>query len=1059
MVKGATPTETSSRCEFGGLFVVRTPLLPAEDFLACVSGTALEARLKLAILFRRPEAAEALYVASRSLHARVQTWRPEDEDPKALKTAQALYRYLSRIAFRCTPFGLSAGVSWAEGASSGSPAGEGFIQLDAVQRYQRRSRIDASVLTVAMEQWISRPELLETGRYRLNPTLYEIGGRWHFVEPGPSNLLHVTQRLSYAEMSPALDALMAFMGLQETDISHSDLRAELSRIAPDTTQDERDQFIFELASNRLIVSDMRPTVSGHDLDVIIERSRDCSISTMPLQQMQAALSKLNTTPVGDGLDSIRHAEQQVGTLLACDPPKNLLQTDLFKPLTDFRLPEAFVEMAGEVAPLLSVLTTSTPGDIEQFKKQFSRRFGQRQVPLLEALDPSSGLPFGNSGQLDFPLLHGLHLKVDASKKKVIDGNTAFVQLLLKKLVTECPAPGGELVLGRREVGEALPHILTADVPTSFMLTVQAVRTEPDGGHRPYIRAASGPSAANLVGRFCYGDERLEEATTRLLQIEQDREAEGAIMAELVHEPLNRIDNVLIRPPMRDTALAVSGRPPDVARAISLRDLLVSIQGPQVVLIDRISGRRVIPRLTSAYNYRRDNIPLYEFLAALQRQEPCITRFVWPSVFDTLPCLPRLSYAGCVIAPATWSITKREYQQACERNDGGTRSAVADLRSRFKLPRFVEVADSDNALLFDLDSDFSVENLAQQLRSRSVTRLIESYPATEFVTGPEGRFWHEIGLTFLRSQKAGISPTRGSRNPGATGTNGGIHPIGSEWLYLSLYVSPDATDRVLSETIARIVERLSSLDVCDRWFFIRYADPDFHIRLRVRSAARRLWSEGLSAIREVLDADPAFAHVWRTSVDEYEPEVIRYGGEAAMRYGEEIFQIDSEAALGLISNSAFQDPTVRWRWIAYGVDRLWTDFGIKDIDKVPIFTRLASDLHQSAFASRAFKPVLDAKYRAAFHSRSISNAFGLHLGNVQEVLDARSRNLEGPTAALRQFMDRSGDQEEYVRIVASHVHMSVDRLCIRRNTEQEAVIYALLARYHRSKQARAKSVTA
>lgn len=718
-------------------------------------------------------------------------------------------------------------------------------------------------------------------------------------------------------------------------------------------------------------------------------------------------------------------------------------------------------MVGEVAPLLSVLMPSAPGDIEQFKKQFSRRFGQRQVLLLEALDPSSGLSFGSSGQLDFPLLHGLHPNADPSKKKLIDGNTAFVQLLLKKLVTECPAPGGELVLGASEVVEALPDILTADLPTSFMLTVQAVRTEPEGGLRPYIRAASGPSAANLVGRFCYGDVRLQEATTRLLQIEQDRGAEGAIMAELVHEPLNRIDNVLIRPAMRDTALVVSGRPPEVARAIALRDLLVSVQGPQVVLTDRISGRRVIPRLTSAYNYRRDNIPLYEFLAALQRQEPCITRFVWPSAFDTLPSLPRLSYAGCVIAPATWSITKREFQQACERNDGGTRSAVADLRSRFKLPRFVEVADSDNALLFDLDSDFSVENLTQQFRSRSVTRLVESYPATEFVTGPEGRFWHEIGLTFLRPQKARISPTRGSRNPGAslTSTNGGIHPIGSEWLYLSLYVSPDATDRVLSETIARIVERLSSLDVCDRWFFIRYADPDFHIRLRVRSAARRLWSEGLSAIRDVLDADPAFAHVWRTSVDEYEPEVTRYGGEAALRYGEEIFQVDSEAALGLISNPAFQDPTVRWRWIAYGVDRLWTDFGIKDIDKVPIFTRLASDLHQSALASRAFKPVLDAKYRAAFHSRSVSDAFGLHLGNVQDVLDARSRNLEGPTAALRQFMDRSGDHEEYVRIVASHVHMSVDRLCIRRNTEQEAAIYALLARYHRSKQARTKSVTA
>ncbi|MEK8106376.1 thiopeptide-type bacteriocin biosynthesis protein [Micromonospora sp. M12] len=67
--------------------------------------------------------------------------------------------------------------------------------------------------------------------------------------------------------------------------------------------------------------------------------------------------------------------------------------------------------------------------------------------------------------------------------------------------------------------------------------------------------------------------------------------------------------------------------------------------------------------------------------------------------------------------------------------------------------------------------------------------------------------------------------RGVRRP-ATGR----HLPGGEWLYALVYCSGERQDELL-----RAVPALAAgLDV-DRWFFLRYGDPDPHLRLRFHGA--------------------------------------------------------------------------------------------------------------------------------------------------------------------------------------------------------------------------------
>ena len=56
-------------------------------------------------------------------------------------------------------------------------------------------------------------------------------------------------------------------------------------------------------------------------------------------------------------------------------------------------------------------------------------------------------------------------------------------------------------------------------------------------------------------------------------------------------------------------------------------------------------------------------------------------------------------------------------------------------------------------------------------------------------------------------------------------------LGDEWLYYKLYCGARTSDVILTETIKPVTEYLLNQGLIDSWFFIRYGDPDFHIRIR------------------------------------------------------------------------------------------------------------------------------------------------------------------------------------------------------------------------------------
>jgi lantibiotic biosynthesis protein len=254
-----------------GFFVLRTPLLPFEEIAAL--GEDLEAvgaledpeslgqaldkdrtrvRDRLRSAVTRPELRDAVFVASPSLEEAIKVWEREPDSLRGRRLEAALMAYLSRAAARATPYGLFAGCT------TGMIGSRTRLRLEPRQRYQRHSRLDMDYLW-ALTQAVERDPRLRAGLvYRPNSSLYEAAGRLHLAE-GRFTASGRSYHLVAVDKSPYLTATLerarggAVLG---------ELAAAL--IDDEITQADAEEYVAELVDSQLLVSDVRPGVTGDE---------------------------------------------------------------------------------------------------------------------------------------------------------------------------------------------------------------------------------------------------------------------------------------------------------------------------------------------------------------------------------------------------------------------------------------------------------------------------------------------------------------------------------------------------------------------------------------------------------------------------------------------------------------------------------------------------------------------------------------------------------------------------------------------------------------------------
>jgi thiopeptide-type bacteriocin biosynthesis protein len=107
------------------------------------------------------------------------------------------------------------------------------------------------------------------------------------------------------------------------------------------------------------------------------------------------------------------------------------------------------------------------------------------------------------------------------------------------------------------------------------------------------------------------------------------------------------------------------------------------------------------------------------------------------------------------------------------------------------------------------------------------------------------------------------------------------------------------DDLIAGPVRGLAAQALSSGMAEEWFFLRYSDPQRHLRLRFRGQPERLL-QGLLPAVSAWAADLVEQELCqRFVVDTYEREIERFGGSAGMATAETLFAADSQAAADLL----------------------------------------------------------------------------------------------------------------------------------------------------------------
>jgi thiopeptide-type bacteriocin biosynthesis protein len=1057
-----------------GFFVLRTPLLPFEELAAWGEGLeavgalgdsqgleeALErdrARLRARLLaaVSRPEVRDAIFVASPSVDEALEVWQKDPDSRQGRKLEPAVVAYFSRAAARATPFGLFAGCT------TGTIDTQTRLHLKARAWYRRHSRLDMDYLWALAEAVERDPQLRRLFVYEPNSSLYETAGRLRLAEAR----LTATGRsyhLVAVDKSPYLTAVL------ERARGGTTLEAAAEVLVDDEiSQAEAEEFVAELVDNQLLVSDARPVVTGdepvHGLVATLRVHAETARIAERLDEARAALEAIDAAGLGASPDRYRAVASVLGELPAQPDLSRLVQVDLVKPAQEATLGSRVVsEITRGVRILHQLAPPQGPDGLARFREAFSKRYQTREIPLVEALDEEIGIGFERSGSPlaeASPLLAGLPFPGGDPEAMPWTGRDG---LLLGKLAYALAEGAGEIALEASDL-EVLAPPPRRPLPDAFYVVAtvaaESNRAIAQGAFRVLLQGLDGPPGALMLGRFCHADQTLDEFVRAHLRAEEACRPEQ-VFAEIVHLPDGRTGNILCRPVLREYEIPYLGRSGALAdRQLPVTDLLVSVRNDRVVLRSRRLGREVVPRLTTAHDEDWRNLGVYRFLCALQRQD-VVSELAWDwGPLRDAPFLPRVVSGRLVLSRARWNFTEAELLALGQARGADQFAAVQAWRAERRLPRYVALVDRDHQLVIDLDNVLSVEALARQLRGRRQAVLVEMFPDPDVlcVTGPEGRFVHELVVPFV--QAAPPRPESDIAVPQVTSSLARRRfPPGSEWLYAKLYTGTGTADQLLNHVVGPLVRSWLASGAADGWFFIRYADPDWHLRLRLHGEPGRLHGEVLPGLEAAAAPLLETGQLWRIQVDTYEREVERYGGDRGIELAEQLFAADSEAVLtilGSLSGDAGLD--LRWRLAMAGIDLLFEDLGLTLEEKRAVARRARENFGREFGVDGSFRGQVGQRYWAERVRLEAlldpGQAPSAPLAAGLEALRRRSLQLVPVTAELRQLSQGGRLSATLADIARSVAHMHVNRLLRSAHRAQELVLYELLDRAYSSRAGR------
>lgn len=270
-------------------------------------------------------------------------------------------------------------------------------------------------------------------------------------------------------------------------------------------------------------------------------------------------------------------------------------------------------------------------------------------------------------------------------------------------------------------------------------------------------------------------------------------------------------------------------------------------------------------------------------------------------------------------------------------------------------------------------------------------------------------------------------------------------LGSKWLYVKFYCGPKIAEDILITKILPFIFSLKKEEIIEEFFFIRYADPDFHIRLRLKMVDPANFSIIIPKVYSYMQPLLQSHLIWNLEYDTYKRELDRYGGVNLIEFIEHIFYIDSLYAILLLKKLRKSETPEQDRWLLSIIllDDIMEAFHYNLEKKKELMNYCSYSFKQEFdFNGHFYKKQLDGKYR--LNKKKISD-FIYNVDNAQllymQLIAERKKRLNILTSNFKDVITHD--------IISSILHMSMNRFFKSKNRIFELVIYDFMYRMYTS----------
>jgi len=272
--------------------------------------------------------------------------------------------------------------------------------------------------------------------------------------------------------------------------------------------------------------------------------------------------------------------------------------------------------------------------------------------------------------------------------------------------------------------------------------------------------------------------------------------------------------------------------------------------------------------------------------------------------------------------------------------------------------------------------------------------------------------------------------------------------GDKWIYFKIYCGVQTADEVLSKYISSYVNDLIRNDIIDCFFFIRYTDPENHLRIRFRLVSNKYFNQTIWGLNSLILPSINSSIIWKVQLDMYDREIERYG-IYTMDLSESLFYFDSILIVKIIqSYYMFEKDELRWLVAIHQIESLLDLFNYSLKQKINLYNQMEQAYELEFNADKVLRKQINNKYRK---DKVKINSFKSDL-YYQKAWQAINEFKTSAQKIIPEIIKKHKKHSKLSidSLLSSYIHMHCNRIFRSKQRIHELVVYSYLHKMAKTK---------